>query len=41
MAKITASASGKNKYFATPERKKIGTKTMQIHRVETKAGTAI
>ena len=41
MAKITASASGENKYFATPERKKIGTKTIQMHMVDTRAGTAI
>src|ERR1700719_1800271 len=41
MAKTTASAKGTKRYFAVPERKKIGTKTMQIQRVETKAGTAI
>src|SRR5271157_3654553 len=41
MAKITASANGENRYLATPERKKIGTKTMQIHMVDTRAGTAI
>ena len=40
IAKTTASASGTKRYFAVPERKKIGTKTMQIQRVETKAGTA-
>jgi ribosomal protein L2 len=41
IAKITASASGTNRYFATPERKNMGMKTMQMHSVETKAGTAI
>src|SRR6476659_9985563 len=41
MANTTASASGTKRYFAVPERKKIGTKTMQIQSVETKAGTAI
>ncbi len=41
MAKHTASASGTNKYRATPERKNIGTNTMQIESVETNAGTAI
>ena len=41
MAKTTASAKGTNKNFATPARKNIGTKTMQIQIVETKAGTAI
>jgi hypothetical protein len=38
---MTASASGENRYLATPERKKIGMKTMQMHIVETNAGTAI
>src|SRR6266436_2352511 len=41
MAKLTASASGTNKNLATPERKNMGMNTMQMHRVETKAGTAI
>ena len=41
MAKTTALASGTNRYFAVPPRKNIGTKTMQMHSVETKAGTAI
>src|ERR1700760_2106544 len=41
MANTTAPASGTKRYFAVPERKKIGTKTIQIQRVETKAGTAI
>src|SRR5258708_6064173 len=41
MAKITASAKGAKRYFATPERKKIGMKTIQIHIVETSAGVAI
>ena len=40
-AKITASANGAKRYFATPERKKMGTKTIQIHIVETSAGVAI
>ena len=30
MAKTTASASGTKRYFATPPRKNIGTKTMQM-----------
>jgi len=29
--KLTLSAKGANRYFATPERKKMGTKTIQIH----------
>ncbi len=41
MAKTTASASGTKRNFATPVRKNIGTKTMQMQMVETKAGTAI
>ena len=41
IAKHTASASGTNRYFATPDRKNIGTNTMQIESVETSAGTAI
>src|ERR1700722_13977064 len=41
MANTTASASGTNRYLAVPARKKIGTKTIQMQRVETKAGTAI
>ena len=41
MAKTTASASGTNRYRATPLRKNMGRKTMQIDRVETSAGTAI
>ncbi len=41
MASTTASASGVNRYFAAPLRKTTGTKTMQMHRVETNAGTAI
>ena len=41
IANTTASASGTNRYRATPERKNIGTKTMQIESVETSAGTAI
>ncbi len=38
---MTAIASGAKRNLATPVRKKIGTKTMQMHSVETKAGTAI
>ena len=38
MAKTTASASGTNRYRATPLRKNIGRKTMQMHRVETERG---
>ena len=41
MANITASAKGVKRYLAVPLRKKIGTKTIQIQSVETKAGTAI
>ena len=41
MAKITAVASGWNRYLAVPLKKKIGTNTMQILSVETNAGTAI
>ena len=41
IAKITASASGTNKNFATPDRKNMGINTMQMHNVETNAGTAI
>ena len=41
MAKTTASASGTKRYFATPVRKNIGTKTMQMESVETNAGIAI
>ena len=41
MANTTASASGRNKYRATPESKNIGANTMQIERVETNAGVAI
>ena len=41
MANTTASASGTNRNLATPVRKNIGTNTMQIHNVETSAGTAI
>ena len=41
MAKMTASASGTNRNFATPVRKNIGTNTMQMQSVETNAGTAI
>ena len=41
IAKTTASASGTNRYRATPVRKNMGTNTMQIESVETNAGTAI
>ena len=41
MANTTASARGTNKYRATPVRKNMGRKTMQMASVETKAGTAI
>ena len=41
MAKTTASASGTKRNFATPVRKNMGTNTMQMHSVETSAGTAI
>ena len=41
MANTTASASGTNRYFATPDRKNIGRKTMQMQSVETSAGVAI
>jgi hypothetical protein len=41
MANTTASAIGTNKYRATPVRKNIGRKTMQMQRVETRAGMAI
>ncbi len=32
---------GTKRYFATPLKKNMGTKTMQMARVETRAGTAI
>src|SRR6202163_4259033 len=41
MANTTASASGTNRYRATPDSKNMGANTMQIERVETKAGVAI
>ena len=41
MANTTASASGMNKYLAMPASWNIGTKTMQIDSVETRAGSAI
>ena len=41
IAKMTDIASGPKRYFAVPCRKKMGTKTTQMHSVETKAGTAI
>ena len=41
MANTTESASGKKSERAGPVRNATGTNTMQIHSVETKAGTAI
>ena len=41
MANTTASASGTKRKRATPERKNIGTNTMQMHSVETKAAVPI
>src|SRR6266480_507547 len=41
MAKLTASASGTNRNLATPDRKNMGMKTIQMQSVETRAGTAI
>src|SRR5205809_2022978 len=41
MANTTASASGVNRYFATPVMKTTGTNTMQMQSVATKAGVAI
>ena len=41
MANTTAMASGVNRYFAAPDSISTGTNTMQMHSVETKAGTAI
>ena len=41
MANTTASASGTNRYRATPLRKNMGRNTIQIQRVDTRAGTAI
>jgi len=41
MAKITASARGTKRNFATPDKKNMGMNTMQMQIVETKAGTAI
>ena len=41
MAKITDSAIGTNRKRDTPVRKNIGTNTMQIHSIETKAGVTI
>src|ERR1017187_359392 len=41
MAKMTASARGTKRKRVTPLRKNMGTKTMQMHSVETNAGTAI
>ncbi len=41
IAKTTASASGTNRYRATPDSKNIGANTMQIDSVATKAGVAI
>src|SRR5947208_2553211 len=41
MANTTAMARGVKRYFAGPVRNTTGTKTMQIDKVETKAGVAI
>ena len=41
IANITASAIGTNRKRAMPERKNIGTNTMQMHNSETNAGTTI
>ena len=41
MAKTTASARGMNRNLAIPASKNIGTNTMQIDNVETRAGRAI
>ena len=41
IAKTTASANGTNRNRDTPERKNIGKNTMQMHNVDTSAGTAI
>ena len=41
MANTTASARGTNRNLATPVKKNMGTNTMQMQSVETKAGTAI
>ena len=41
MANTTASAMGTNKKRATPDKKNIGTNTIQIHSVETKAAGPI
>jgi hypothetical protein len=41
MAKTTDSASGTNKYRGTPLKKNMGKNTMQMQRVDTKAGTEI
>jgi hypothetical protein len=41
MANTTASAKGTKRYRATPVRKNIGTKTIQMQSVETNGGRAI
>src|ERR1700685_4650881 len=41
MAKTTDSASGTNRYRATPDSKNIGANTLQIESVDTQAGGAI
>jgi hypothetical protein len=41
IAKMTDSAIGVNRNLATPDKLKIGTKTIQIQSVETSAGTTI
>ena len=41
IANTTASASGTNRNFDMPVSKNIGTNTMQMHSVDTSAGSAI
>src|ERR1700730_5932347 len=41
MANTTASASGRNRYRATPDSKNMGANTMQMESVDTNAGVAI
>ena len=41
IANMTASAIGTKRNLATPSRKNIGTKTMQMQSIDTNAGVAI
>ena len=41
IANTTASAIGTNRNLATPSRKNIGTKTIQMQSIDTNAGVAI